>query len=396
MVDTCYSGPISAISLSIWNGYKDETGAQIAFDNFYIDALDPIQVTRMRCALTTPSMVLWDENNQTILPNSGDFPPEIMSVKRRDPERVTFWLKPVLSTETIYRVAGYGFYTPPGGGTPKSQLIYGPKYISFPANTGEHEVVFDPSEIHPLDQVMKMDFVRWHFLKQGETKPIKQDVSKVIYCVPKPPIFPIEDTLFPPSGARIEVMDMSCRLAGGLKYQNGIRNALERGICKEYWGRQYEEDRHFDAEFGIFHLTNFLKDNLADSSDLSILHYMACKALGADMRLARLERIPGLTPYPGYPPESCFWLIVDGASRYLRQTFGPGLCIWKSGWHQVTVHPTEFLIYDPIVKYNLQGTPIQYRNPGGLAEAVFEQLYKPSVEWKYTLIGLMPILRQVD
>lgn len=35
-MENCYSGELTSIGLAIWNGYRDETGARIAFDNFYI------------------------------------------------------------------------------------------------------------------------------------------------------------------------------------------------------------------------------------------------------------------------------------------------------------------------------------------------------------------------
>jgi hypothetical protein len=201
----------------------------------------------------------------------------------------------------------------------------------------------------------------------------------------------------------MEIMDMACRLAKGLQAEGRIRAALEKGVCDENVGRQYVEARHFDGTTGVFRLTTFLKDNYTDDADLSIIHLLCCKALGAEIRLARLKRIPGVNGYYGYPPESALWLIVNGASSLLGQTFGPGLCIWEKGWHQVTEYllPGGILsqFYDPTIKYNfipaLRGRPITYQNPGGRGESVFKALYKPQVTLEYSVIGLMPILREV-
>jgi hypothetical protein len=153
---------------------------------------------------------------------------------------------------------------------------------------------------------------------------------------------------------------------------------------------------------GIFNLTNFLKDYTADDCDLSIMHYLTCKALGMEIHLTRLTRIPGLNGYYGYPKESVTWLIVNGACSYLGQNFGPGVCIFNNGWHQVTAaYSPVSRIYDPMIKYNVvampvQGNPISYQNTGGKSERLFELLFKPKVQWKSNITGLLPILRQID
>ena len=91
-----------------------------------------ISVTKMRCKANVPTMVLWDENNETILPDSQDFPPEILSVKTRDPELVTFTAVSPPADDTIYRVAGYGVYTPPGSTGDQDQADLRPQIYHLP------------------------------------------------------------------------------------------------------------------------------------------------------------------------------------------------------------------------------------------------------------------------
>ena len=151
-------------------------------------------------------------------------------------------------------------------------------------------------------------------------------------------------------------MDMACRLAKGLHSRSQDQGCIRKGCVRRALGKAIRGSRALRRNDGNLQLTTFLKDNYTDDADLSIIHLLCCKALGADIRLARLKRIPGLNGYDGYPPESALWLIVDGACSYLGQTFGPGLCIWKKGWHQVTEYllPGGILsqFYDPTIKYN--------------------------------------------
>ena len=80
----------------------------------------------------------------------------------------------------------------------RTKLIYGPKYITFPADSDEMEVIFESSEIHPFTTVMKVDKVQWNILQEGETKPKQSNVPKVLYCVTQSPIYPIEGQLLSP------------------------------------------------------------------------------------------------------------------------------------------------------------------------------------------------------